>query len=119
MSNPFTEDALIEQPAIRLFKDVLEWQTVNCYKETFGENGTLGRENQGEVVLVSRLRPALVKLNSTLPSVAIELAITELIRERSTLLPVAANQNVYDLIKNGVKVKFKDEKGFNAMKLSV
>ncbi len=26
MSNPFTEDALIEQPAIRLFKDVLKWQ---------------------------------------------------------------------------------------------
>jgi hypothetical protein len=26
MPNPFTEDALIEQPAIRLFKDVLEWQ---------------------------------------------------------------------------------------------
>jgi hypothetical protein len=24
MPNPFTEDALIEQPAIRLFKDVLE-----------------------------------------------------------------------------------------------
>ena len=82
-----------------------------CYKETFGENGTLGRENQGEVVLVSRLRPALVKLNSTLPSVAIELAITELIRDRSTLPLVAANQNVYNLIKDGVKVKFKDEKG--------
>jgi hypothetical protein len=27
MTNPFTEDALIEQPAIRLFKDGLEWQT--------------------------------------------------------------------------------------------
>lgn len=27
MQNIFTEDALIEQPAIRLFKDVLEWQT--------------------------------------------------------------------------------------------
>lgn len=93
--NMFTEDTLIEQPAIRLFKDALEWQTVNCYKETFGENGTLGRENQGEVVLVNRLRPALVKLNPALPSVAIELAITELIRERATLLPVAANQDVY------------------------
>ncbi len=26
MPNLFSEDALIEQPAIRLFKDVLEWQ---------------------------------------------------------------------------------------------
>lgn len=111
MNNPFTEDTLIEQPAIRLFKDVLEWQTVNCYDETFGANGTLGREHRGEVVLVSRLRPALEKLNPTLPSVAIELAIAELIRERATLLPVAANQDVYKLIKDGVKVKFKDDEG--------
>jgi type I restriction enzyme R subunit len=111
MQNPFTEDALIEQPAIRLFKDVLEWQTVNCYDEAFGANGTLGREHRGEVVLVSRLRPALVKLNPALPSVAIELAIAEITRERATLLPVAANQDVYKLIKDGVKVKFKDVQG--------
>jgi type I restriction enzyme, R subunit len=111
MSNIFSEDFLIEQPAIRLFKDVLGWQTVNCYDETFGANGTLGREHRGEVVLVSRLRPALEKLNPALPSIAIELAIAEIIRERSTLLPVAANQDVYKLIKDGVKVKFKDEEG--------
>ena len=104
MSNPFTEDTLIEQPAIRLFKDVLEWQTVDCYDETYGENGSLGREHRGEVVPVSRLRPALEKLNSELPSVAIELAITEIIRDRSTLLPVPANQDVYKLIKDGVRV---------------
>ena len=109
MRNSYTEDALIEQPAIRLFKDVLEWQTVNCYDETFGANGTLRREHRGEVVLVSRLRPALEKLNPALPSVAIELAITEITHERSTLLPVAANQDVYKLIKDGVKVKFKED----------
>ena len=116
--NIFSEDALIEQPAIRLFKDVLEWQTVNCYDETFGAGkdvagnvSTLGREHRGEVVLVSRLRPALEKLNPALPSVAIELAIAEITRERATLLPVAANQDVYKLIKDGVKVKFKDDKG--------
>ena len=63
------------------------------------------------MVLVSRLRPALVKLNPSLPSVTIELAIAELTRERATLLPVAANQDVYKLIKDGVTVKFKDDEG--------
>ena len=58
MSGIFTEDALIEQPAIRLFKDVLEWQTVNAFDETFKEEeGSLGRKTSNEVVLVSRLRP--------------------------------------------------------------
>ena len=75
------------------------------------DNVSFGRENKGEVVLISRLRPALVKLNPALPTVALELAITELTRDRSTLPLVAANQNVYDLIKDGVKVKFKDDEG--------
>lgn len=113
MSNPFSEDALIEQPAIRLFKDGLGWQAVNAYDETYGENGLLGREHRGEVVLVSRLRPALVKLNPDLPAVALELAINEITRDRSTLPLTAANQDVYKLIKDGVKVKFKDEQGKN------
>ena len=45
----FSEDALIEQPAIRLFKDGLGWQAVNAYDETYGENGSLGREHRGEL----------------------------------------------------------------------
>jgi type I restriction enzyme R subunit len=122
MANPFSEDALIEQPAIRLIKDGLGWQAVNAYDEIFGEDGGrdvavqrlyLGREHRGEVVLVSRLRPVLEKLNPDLPAVAIELAITEIIRDRSTLPLTAANQDVYKLIKDGVKVKFKDEQGRN------
>src|SRR5574341_1322888 len=111
MSNLFSEDVLIEQPAIRLFKDVLDWQTLNCFDEIFGANGTLGREHRGEVVLISRLRSSLEKLNPSLPSIALELAVTELTRDRSTLPLVAANQDVYKLIKDGVKVKFKDDKG--------
>ncbi len=111
MINPYTEDALIEQPTIRFFKDELQWQTINCYEETFGADGLLGREHKGEVVLISRLRPALEKLNRNLPKIAIENAISEIIRDRFVLQPAAANQDVYGLIKNGVKVSFRDEKG--------
>jgi len=100
MLNPFSEDTFFEQPAIRIFKDELGWQTVNAYDETYGENGSLGREHRGEVVLVNRLRPILVKLNPDLPAFAIELAINEIIRDRSTLPFTAANQDVYKLIKD-------------------
>lgn len=54
MSNDYTEDALIEQPAIELFRQ-LDWDTANCYDETF-PNSFLGRETSSEVVLVARLR---------------------------------------------------------------
>jgi hypothetical protein len=54
-------------PAIELLSE-LDWETANCLYEKFGENGTLGRETSSVVVLVPRLRAALVRLNPDLPS---------------------------------------------------
>ena len=71
--NDFTEDALVEQPAIELFKQ-LKWETANCYEETF-PNSFLERETSAEVVLVARLREALRRLNPNAPSEAIDAAI--------------------------------------------
>ncbi|MBK7780821.1 MAG: hypothetical protein IPJ58_08665 [Ardenticatenia bacterium] len=49
-AHPYTEDQLVEQPAIGLFAD-LGWQTVSAMEERFGPGGTLSRETKGEVVL--------------------------------------------------------------------
>src|SRR5690606_24667603 len=106
----FTEDELIEQPAIALFAE-LGYETARCFHETLGERGTLGRENQGEVVLTRRLRAALARLNPGLPDDAITGAIEELTRDRSALSPVHANQDVYRLLKDGVKVTCRDGRG--------
>lgn len=72
--HPYTEDQLVEQPAIGLFA-ALGWQTVCSLEETFGVGGTLGREAKGEVVLVDRLRAVLGRFNPTLPPEAISNAI--------------------------------------------
>ena len=59
----YTEDQLVEQPAIGLFAE-LGWQVVGP-PPTAGvlgeprDAGLLGRETRGEVVLVPRLRAAL------------------------------------------------------------
>jgi hypothetical protein len=66
MSHAYTEDQLVEQPAIGLFAE-LGWVPVSAMEETFGATGILLRETKGEVVLVSRLRAALVRLNPALP----------------------------------------------------
>jgi type I restriction enzyme R subunit len=110
MPNPYTEDAIIEQPAIALMAS-LGWQTANCFDESFGQGSMLGRETSSEVVLISRLRPALKRLNPKLPVQAIELAVEELVRERSLMSPVQANREVYRLLKDGVKVKFRNDDG--------
>lgn len=104
----YTEDALVEQPAIQLFAE-LGWQTLNCYNEQFGENGLLGRSNRSEVVLVRHLRAALQKLNPGVSALAIDSAIDVLARDRSAMSPIAANEDVYNLLREGVKVASGDE----------
>lgn len=107
MPHAYTEDQLVEQPAIGLFAD-LGWQTVSAMEEAFGTNGTLGRETKGEVVLAARLRAALVRLNPALPAEAINNAIDEMARDRSAMLAEAANREVYRLLKEGIVVSVPD-----------
>ncbi len=100
------ENALCEQPSIELFSE-LGWEHENCFAEFDHGPGSLGRTSKGEVVLVTRLRAALVKLNPNLPADAIQLAIDELTRDRSAMSPANANRDVYRLLKDGVKVTFR------------
>jgi type I restriction enzyme R subunit len=107
MPHAYTEDQLVEQPAIGLFAE-LGWATVSASEETFGAAGTLGRETKGEVVLVVRLREALARLNPQLPPEAIAAAVDELTRDRSTMLLEQANREVYGFLKDGIKVSVPD-----------
>ena len=106
-AHAYTEDQLVEQPAIGLFA-TLGWQTVTAMEEVFGEGGTLGRETKGEVVLVPRLRASLNKLNPALPPEAINSALDELARDRSAMSLEAANREVYGLLKEGIAVSVPD-----------
>jgi type I restriction enzyme R subunit len=98
MKSDYSEDALIEQPAIKLFAE-LGWQTINAFHETFGAGGTLGREHAGEVVLRRHLMPALKKLNPKATADALDAALDELTRDRSVMSMGAANRDVYNLLK--------------------
>jgi type I restriction enzyme R subunit len=108
MPHAYTEDQLVEQPAIGLFAE-LGWQTVSAMEEAFGPDGTLARETSGEVVLVARLRAALQRLNPSLPQEAIGAGVDELIRDRSAMSMEAGNREVYLLLKEGIKVSVPDK----------
>ena len=80
MQNPYSEDQLIEQPAIALMAD-LGWERLDCFDEFSQVGGSpLGRETKSEVVLTSRLRPALQRLNPDASHAAVDAAIEELTR---------------------------------------
>jgi type I restriction enzyme, R subunit len=112
-SHDYTEDALVEQPAIALFEE-LGWGTGNLYSEWSSGTSNEGRQTDHDVVLVPRLRTALVRLNPSLQEAAFDQAIEELSRDRSKMLQVNANQEVYRLLKEGVKVQVPNERGGTA-----
>ena len=43
----YTEDNLVEQPAIQLMRDELGWAVVNCWDEWRGGVSDLGRDGNG------------------------------------------------------------------------
>jgi len=106
----YSEDSLIEQPAIEVFKS-LGYSYLNCYNENFGDHSTLGREISSEVVLISKLKPALQKLNPHLPNEAIDDAIEIITADRNILNPAVANKDIYKLMRDGVKISFQDKDG--------
>ena len=116
-SHDYSEDTLVEQPAIALFES-LGWETGNLYAEWTGSTSSEGRQTQQVVVLEERLRATLSKLNPDLPTEAINLVVEELARDRSKLLPINANQEVYRLLKDGAPVSVVDEYGHNTLKVA-
>jgi type I restriction enzyme R subunit len=99
--NPDSEDAL-ELAAMALFEE-LGWETTRAFEEAFtpdvatASNPYLGRANRSEVILRDPLRQALTRLNP------------ELTRSRAAMPLARANQDIYHLLKNGVKVPYRDE----------
>ncbi|MDK9685474.1 type I restriction endonuclease subunit R [Pseudoalteromonas shioyasakiensis] len=105
----YTEDALVEQPAISFFSK-LGWDTATCWREVFGSvdddsltNNPLffGRETRNDVVLFARLKAALIRLNPEISQLIIQEAIDEIARDRSAMSPISANEEVYELLTSG------------------
>ncbi len=102
----YSEEALVERPAIELFER-LGWSFANCFHE-FNDNGVsiLDRETKADIVLPSKLKPAIEKLNPDSPQIAIDEAIKILVQDRSLMSMTAANRDVYELLKDGVPVSY-------------
>ena len=111
MQNPYSEDQLIEQPAISLLEDI-GWETLNCYNEfDQGIDSPLGRKTKSEVVLTDRLETELKRLNPDATEDAIAKAIEELTHSRSVMSSVEANREIYTLLKDGVRITIDDPTG--------
>ena len=108
----YSEDTLVQQTTADYLRDVLGWEAVFAYnQETFGPEGTLGRASDREVVLTRYLQVKLVEFNPGLPADAYREAVRQVVEYSASQSLVATNRDKYGLLKDGVQVAFRNEKG--------
>jgi type I restriction enzyme R subunit len=107
-----SEDRLVQATFADHLRDVLGWESVLAHnQETFGPNGTLGRDSEREVVLKRDLREAVDRLNPGMPEAARALAVDKLTRVDFARSLVQHNKEFHDFIRNGVPVEWRDADG--------
>lgn len=106
LPDEYSEDGAVEQPALALFQQ-LGWQHINLMEEELGQDSFTGRTSYQQTWFPARLRAALAKLNPDLPVDALQLAEAVLTQDRSALAPIAANRELYYLLRNGVRVEMR------------
>lgn len=108
----YTEDTLVQQTTAEYLEQQLRWDSVYAYNnEDFGPDSLLGRRDDREVVLTRYLRAALVWLNPGLPKTAYDDTVRQIVTTVATQTLLATNSEKYKLIKNGVQVTFRNDKG--------
>lgn len=105
-----SERGLVEGPAVALLEE-LGWAHSDLTHEQPGPENPTGRASFREVVLPGRLRAALRRLNPALPEQVLREAEIVLTTDRSAMLPVAANREVYGLLRDGVSVEVRQPDG--------
>jgi len=111
MPNFISEDD-IEQAMLQKLQHTYGYDVLNCYTEDREDlNDDSGRSNKSEVILPGRLREALVMLNPGIPDSAIDEAVKQLCDQRGAQSLIDANREIDGLIRDGVRVEFKDGKG--------
>ena len=108
----YTEDTLVQQTMAEYLESHLGWESIYAYNnEDYGPHSLLGRSSDRDVVLLPILRERLEHLNPGLPDAAYEDAVRQLTATAASHTLVAANREKHDLIRDGVKVSFRDFKG--------
>jgi type I restriction enzyme R subunit len=99
---------------VQRLQEAYDYDTLNCYTTDPADliDGSK-RTDKRDVILQDRLRAAAIALNPGIPESAIDDALKALCDKRQTMSSIAANREVDGLIRDGVRVEFKDEQGRN------
>ena len=111
MPNFISEDQ-IEQALLQRLQHLHGFDSLDCYTEDPEDlNDGSHRANKRDVILVDRVKEAAVALNPNIPTKAIDEALEKLLDRRQAMSLVAANREIYDLLRDGIPVEFDNAKG--------
>jgi len=111
----YTEDTLVQKTTAEYLEQKLGWESVYAYNnEDYGHDSLLGRTSDRDVVLVRYLRQKLIEFNPGLPVAAYDDAIRTLTETVASQPLGQTNREKHDLIRDGVQVTFRNEKGERA-----
>jgi type I restriction enzyme R subunit len=101
-------ESVVEEAALTWFRE-LRYAVVNAPDLAPGEIAT-ERSSFSDVVLVARLRDAIVRLNPAIPSDAREEALQKVIRLETPSL-ISNNRRFHQMLRDGVEVEYSREDG--------
>jgi len=113
MPYDFSENKLVQDAAGNLLEQQLGWEVVNAYNdEIIGEkNGTLGRKNYNEILLIRYIREDLFKYNDWMRDSYATSIIKILESYSATSSLIEINESKYKLIRDGIQITVKNEQG--------
>ena len=111
MPNFISEDQ-IEQALVQKLQHLHGFDVLDCYTADAEDlNDGSNRAHKRDVILADRVREAATRLNPDIPEAAIESALEKLLDRRQAMTLIAANREIYGLLRDGIPVEFDDAQG--------
>lgn len=111
MPNFISEDQ-IEQTLVQKLQHLHGFDALDCYTENAEDlNDGSNRASKRDVILADRVREASIRLNPDIPEAAIDSALEKLCERRQAMTLIAANREIYGLLRDGIPAEFDNAQG--------
>jgi len=108
----FISEDNIEQALLQRLQHIHGFNVLDCYTAKPEDlNDGSHRADKRDVIFPAELKTACLELNPAIPESKIDEAVEHVMERRAAMSPIAANRELYDLIRDGVSVQFDDERG--------
>lgn len=111
MPNIISEDQ-IEQALVQKLQHLHGFDSLDCNtQDPENLNDGSNRTHKRDVILADRVKEAALRLNPHIPGKVIGEALEKLLDRRLSMSLIAANQEVYGLIRDGIPIEYDDAQG--------